>query len=148
MNSKNSITTLDSLLFSRKSLTKFRNGLNHNIPISSTFRVLKHFNLTTNFNLTERWYTNQINKTWNNNTSEIIIDTINKFTRGHDYSFSSGLNTKIYGLINFKNSKLAAIRHVITPSLSFRFQPDFSEEKYGFYKTVQINNQGDIENTQ
>ena len=145
LNSKNSITTADSLLFSRKSLTKFRNGLNHNIPISSTFRVLKHFNLTTNFNLTERWYTNQINKTWNNNTSEIIIDTINKFTRGHDYSFSSGLNTKIYGLINFKNSKLAAIRHVITPSLSFRFQPDFSEEKYGFYKTVQINNQGDIE---
>ena len=145
LNSKNSITTSDSLLFSRKSLTKFRNGLNHNIPISSTFRVLKHFNLTTNFNLTERWYTNQINKTWNNNTSEIIIDTINKFTRGHDYSFSSGLNTKIYGLINFKNSKLAAIRHVITPSLSFRFQPDFSDEKYGFYKTVQINNQGDIE---
>ena len=144
LNSKNSITTADSLLFSRKSLTKFRNGVSHNIPISSTFRVLKHFNLTANFNLTERWYTNQINKTWNNNTSEIIIDTINKFTRGHDYSFSSGLNTKIYGLLNFKNSKLAAIRHVITPSLSFRFQPDFSDEKYGFYKTVQINNQGDI----
>ena len=144
LNSKNSITTADSLLFSRKSLAKFRNGVSHNIPISSTFRFLKHFNLTTNFNLTERWYTNQINKTWNNNTSEIIIDTINKFTRGHDYSFSSGLNTKIYGLLKFKNSKLAAIRHVITPSLSFRFQPDFSDEKYGFYKTVQINNQGDI----
>ena len=41
LNSKNSITTSDSLLFSRKSLTKFRNGLNHNIPISSTFRVFK-----------------------------------------------------------------------------------------------------------
>ena len=145
MSTKNTISTKDSLLFSRKSLSKFRNGMKHNIPISTSIRVLKHFNLTPSFNLTERWYLNQIEKNWNNNNSTLNTDTINKFTRAHDYNFSAGLNTKLYGLIESKKGKIAGIRHVISPSLSFTYRPDFSDVKYGYYKTVQKNNEGDTE---
>ena len=70
---------------------------------------------------------------------------MHKFTRAHDYSFSTGLNTKIYGMVQFPKSKIAAIRHVITPNLSFRYTPDFSEEKYGYYKTVQSDSLGNTQ---
>ena len=135
MNTKNTISIADSLLFSKNSFASFRNGMKHTIPISTSVKVLKHFTLTPRISLTERWYLSQIQKSWDGNS--VITDTLHKFTRAHDYSFSTGLNTKIYGLIQFNKSKLAAIRHVITPNLSFSYKPDFSEEKYGYYKTVQ-----------
>jgi len=145
MSTKNTISTKDSLLFSRNSLSNFRNGMKHNIPISTSIRVLKHFNLTPSFNLTERWYLNQIEKNWSDSDLTPTNDTIHKFTRAHDYNFSTGLNTKIYGLVKFKKSKIAGIRHVISPNLSFTYRPDFSNEKYGYYKTVQKNIKGDTE---
>ncbi|MDA8535694.1 putative LPS assembly protein LptD [Flavobacteriales bacterium] len=145
MSTKNTISTKDSLLFSRNSLSNFRNGMKHNIPISTSIRVLKHFNLTPSFNLTERWYLNQIEKNWSGSDSTLTTDTLHMFTRAHDYNFSTGLNTKIYGLVEFKKSKIAGIRHVISPNLSFTYRPDFSDEKYGYYKTVQKNIEGDTE---
>ena len=146
MNTKNTISTTDSLLFTKNSLSKFRNGMTHNIPISSSIKVLKYFTLTPSFNLTERWYLNRIEKTWNSNDSTLTTDTISKFTRAHDYNLSTGLNTKIYGLVEFKKSKIAGIRHVMSPNISFTYNPDFSDEKYDYYKTVQINENGETQN--
>ena len=145
MTTKNTISTHEDSLFHYTALTKFRNGMKHNIPISTSIQVFKHFNLTPSLNLTERWYLNQIEKTWNQHDSTVTTDTIHKFTRGHDYNFSTGINTKIYGLIEFEKSNIAAIRHVISPSISFSYNPDFSKEKYGYYKTVQKNADGEIE---
>ena len=146
MNTKNTISTTDSLLFTKNSLSKFRNGMTHNIPISSSIKVLKYFTLTPSFNLTERWYLNRIEKTWNSNDSTLTTDTISKFTRAHDYNLSTGLNTKIYGLVEFKKSKIAGIRHVMSPNIFFTYNPDFSDEKYDYYKTVQINENGETQN--
>ena len=33
--------------------------------------------------------------------------------------------------------KIMAVRHVVTPSVSFNYAPDFSASRYGFYKTYQ-----------
>ena len=145
LNTKNTISSPDSLLFTKKSLSNFRNGMQHTIPISTSIKVLKHFTLNPKLNITERWYLSQIRKEWDANSNNIITDTIKKFTRGHNYTFSAGINTKIYGTMQFKNKSIAAIRHVITPSLSFNYQPDFSDEKYGYYKEVQSNEIGDTE---
>ena len=143
MNVKNTISIADSLLFTNKSLTNFRNGMKHSIPISTSVKILKYFTFTPRINMTERWYLSQIEKSWDGKS--ITTDTIQKFTRGYDYSFSTGLNTKIYGVIQSNNRKIAAIRHVITPNISFNYKPDFSEEKYGYYKTTQIDSSGNIE---
>jgi hypothetical protein len=143
MNTKNDITITDSLLFTKQAFANFRNGMKHTIPISTSVKVLKHFTLTPSVSLTERWYLSQIQKSWDGDF--VITDTLHKFTRGHDYSFSTGLNTKIYGMVQFPKSKIAAIRHVITPNLSFRYQPDFSDEKYGYYKSVQSDTNGSFQ---
>jgi LPS-assembly protein len=43
-------------------------------------------------------------------------------------SFSLNFNTAIFGKYEFKNSKIVAIRHVVRPSLSFSFTPDFNKQ--------------------
>ena len=49
-------------------------------------------------------YLSQINKKWDDNSNEIVTDTITKFTRGNDYNISANFNTKLYGILNFKKS--------------------------------------------
>ena len=142
MQTKNSISILDSLLFKKQSLSKFRNGMKHNIPISTSIKLFNYFILNPRINFTERWYLNQIEKKWNG--TDIVTDTIKKLTRGHEYSFSTNLNTKIYGLIQFPKSKITAIRHVMSPNISFNYKPDFSSSKYDYYKNVQNNINGDV----
>ncbi len=139
-NIKNDISIADSLLFSKESIKSFRNGIRHSIPISTSVKVLKYFTFSPRINYTERWYTNQISKSFNSLDSTIITDTLNKFTRAGEYNITAGLNTKIYGLVQFKKGKVKAIRHVITPNLSFSYKPDFSNSQYGYYKNVQSSN--------
>ena len=136
-NLRNDVSIADSLLFSKESIKSFRNGIRHSIPISTSVKVLKYFTFSPRINYTERWYTNQISKSWNSTDSTIITDTLNKFTRAGEYNITAGLNTKIYGLVQFKKGKVKAIRHVITPNLSFSYKPDFSNSQYGYYKNVQ-----------
>lgn len=136
-NLRNDVSIADSLLFSKESIKSFRNGIRHSIPISTSIKVLKYFTFSPRINYTERWYTNQINKSWNSTDSTIITDTLNKFTRAGEYNITAGLNTKIYGLVQFKKGKVKAIRHVITPNLSFSYKPDFANSQYGYYKNVQ-----------
>ena len=40
--------------------------------------------------------------------------------------------TKLYEY-QYKNSKVKAIRHVVTPGINFSYRPDFSDEIFGFY---------------
>ena len=143
---KNDISIADSLLFTNKSLSKFRNGIKHTIPINTSLKVFNYLTLSPSINFTERWYFSRIKKNWDGNS--VIIDTIRNFTRAHEYNISSSLNTKIYGLVQFKKGKVKAIRHVLTPNLSFSYKPDFSKEKYNYYEEVQINNDGDRVYTQ
>ena len=143
LNTKNQLSTTDSLLFHRSTLQNFATGMRHSIPISSSFKLFKYFTATQSINISERWYLKQIEKNWNG--SEVHTDTLNKFTRGGEYNISSSINTKIYGMAQFKKGKIAAFRHVLTPNLSFTYNPSFADEKYGFYKSVQVDSNGTIE---
>jgi len=135
MQGKNSITTKDSLLFRKETFGKMQNGIQHNIPVSLSLNVAQYFQFNTSVNYTERWYFQSIRKYYDNNPAgyKEVIDTVQGFNRAYDYSLSSGFSTKIYGQKNFKG-KLAALRHVMTPSINFNYRPDFSDPSFGFYR--------------
>ena len=125
-------------------LDNARNGIRHSIPLSTSFNILKYFGVNPSFNYQERWYFDEL--IWGiDEVSQraVIIDTLKQFNRVYDYSISTGLNTRLFGTYFFKQGKIRAIRHVINPSLSFSYHPDFSEPKYGFYQKLN-NENGDI----
>jgi hypothetical protein len=149
-NLQNAITTKENNLLTNQTIRQMRNGIRHSVPISANFKVFKYFNLTPSLNYTERWYISKINKEWipqqiiGNDTipSRLVTDTIYKFTRASDWSFSIPLTTQLYGFyMPLKTNKsFQGLRHMVTPSVSFSFRPDYLKSK--FYKTVQINENG------
>ncbi len=132
---RNSISIGDSLLFTKEALNKFSNGFQHSIPISLSLNAFKHFQFNTSVNYTERWYLQSIRKSLLNEPQgyKPVTDTLQGFKRAYDYSVSTGLSTKIYGMYP-KIGKIQNIRHVVTPSINLNYRPDFSDPSFGFYR--------------
>ncbi len=143
LNSKNTINTTDSILFEKATLEhNMQAGAIHKVPINLPIKVLKHFTLSNSVNFTDRMYSRSIRKAWDNDTTVIggdtlfpgiRIDTVPGFRNAYDYSISSSLSTKLYGMVGFKKGPLRAIRHVFTPNVGFSYTPDFGDEKHGYY---------------
>lgn len=135
----NSITTKEDKLLHSDLIKDWRNGMKHSIPVSASFNVLNYINVTPSFNYTERWYTNRVEQTWDDQSRQVARDTIYGFNRVYDYNLSLSANTKIYGFYTpwrkLFGDKIQTIRHVITPSVTFSYAPDFGADRYGYWKT-------------
>lgn len=151
MNSRNQVTTTDSLLFRRETLDNFKNGVKHSVPVSSNLKVLKYFNLTNSVNYNERWYFQRHERQWVDNTvnetGDVIpgyvkTDTVRGFFTVRDFDFRTALNTTLYGLVQFKKGPLRAVRHVMNPSVGFGFRPDFATDRWKYYGQVQVDSTG------
>lgn len=141
MNAKNDLSIADSLFFSEQSLQSFRNGMKHTIPINSSIKVLKYFSLNNNINYNERWYLKTIDRDWTYDTNPLTgtpgyikTDTLSGFKTSRDFSFSTSLNTKLYGMYQLRKGPVKAVRHVITPTVGFTYIPDFGQYKWGYYQ--------------
>ena len=137
MQASNTVNTREDLLFDKGGLKRFRNGIAHSVPISMAFNVLKYFNFNASTNYSEKWYFQTVNQRRFKDVDSIARDTVNGFKRAGEYSIGMGLTTKIYGEMSFKNFlNWKKLRHVMTPSFSLSYKPDFSAAKYGYYKTA------------
>ncbi|MEC8367105.1 MAG: putative LPS assembly protein LptD [Bacteroidota bacterium] len=138
---ENRINTTDSLFLKKGMFDDAKYGMKHTIPISTNFKMFKHFSVSLNGNFEEVWTGSSILKNdfdvINNKQGEIV--TIKGFNRYNQYDFGLSIGTTIYGLFNFKQGKrIESIRHVIRPSISYNTRPSF--EKY--YDTYIIDADG------
>ncbi len=140
----NSINTKEDKLMHSNLIKDWRNGWNHNIPISGNFTLFNYINVSPSFNFRDRMYTHKVMQSWDAANQRVQNDTIYGFNNVYDYNFSIGLSTKLYGFFvpNRKifGDKFQTIRHVITPTISYSYAPDFSARHYGYYKTYQKTN--------
>ena len=137
----NSITTKENHLMKADLIREWRNGIQHQIPINGNFTLFNYLNLTPSINFTDRMYSGYINKSWDTEAQKEVSDTTYGFHNVYNWSLSLSASTKVYGMFipNRKlfGDKVEAIRHVLTPQLSFNYAPDFSTSRYGYYKTYQ-----------
>ena len=135
----NSITAKENEVFQKNILTDWRNGVKHYIPVSATFTAFKYINITPSFNYTERWYSYKVDRSWDEVRMRERQDTIYGFNRVYNYNLAVSANTKLYGFYKpvkaIFGDKVQMIRHVLTPSVSYSLTPDFSDSKYGYYKS-------------
>jgi lipopolysaccharide assembly outer membrane protein LptD (OstA) len=138
----NSVTDKQSAILNSDPSVHWRNGIRHSIPVSTSFNILKNISISPSVSYTERWYSESISKsvdTLENMTTKVVTDTTNGFFRVYDYSASVSASTKLYGFYTpFRKifgDKVDQIRHVMTPSVSLSYRPDFGQEKWGYYDT-------------
>jgi hypothetical protein len=141
-NLQNSIQTKDTLLFTSESKDQFRAGISHSIPVSTSIKMLKHFTLSPSLQYNERWYMKTIRKEYDETIDAVDVDTVTGFKAARDFLISASLNTRIYGMVQTKKGKIAAVRHVMTPAISFGYRPDFSDPAFNAYKVYQIDSAG------
>lgn len=136
MNAQNKLNTPDSMLLTTQSLRRMQNGIQHNIPISATTKVFKYFSWNNTFNYNERWYFQSTYKEFyrDADTAYLRTDTLDGFATARDFNYSSTLNTRIYAMYQMKKGALKAVRHVMTPSVSFSYRPDFGKPSWGYYR--------------
>lgn len=141
LQASNTVSTQENLLFEKGGLRRFRNGLNHNIPVSMAFNLFKYFNFNANAGYNEKWYFQTVEKRLIKSLTGgdiTLTDTVDGFKRAGEYNVGMNMSTKFYATKQFKNlGRILAIRHVMTPTFNFNYKPDFSKYSYGYYKRLE-----------
>lgn len=137
----------DTLIFNsanfNKILDRSRLGVKNGVPISTSMNVMKYFTFTPSFTYEELWYNRELKFTdYDADAGGVRVDTVDGFSRAGSWRSSASLNTRLYGLYPIGWKSIQAIRHVITPSVSFSYNPDFGDPKYGVYSDVVIDANG------
>lgn len=137
----NSITTKESKLLQSNLIKDWKNGFEHNIPINANFTLFDYLNVNPSFNFTDRMYSSKVNKSWDDAKQVVKADTTYGFHNVYNWSLSLGMSTKLYGFWTpskkIFGDKIQTIRHVLTPSVSFSYAPDFGAQRYGYYDYYQ-----------
>jgi hypothetical protein len=147
---QNQLSGIDSLFLKEETLKNASFGIRQSLPINTTFKVLKYFNVNPAANYNEYWYFKTTAKRFLAEPvfdseitdsvigfGKIVSDTTYGFKSARDFDASIGVSTIIYGMMQFKG-KVKAIRHVFTPRISFQYQPDFGAPRWGFYRNVPV----------
>lgn len=116
---------------------KMKNGMKHNFSISlPSFSIAKYIQASPSVSYGMNWYFSDCEKVFNGETQKVetvYSDPFSTFGISQNYSASLSLSTRLYGKFVFgKNRKVEAIRHMVTPSISFGVQPDLGTAANGY----------------
>ncbi len=135
----NKIAAQDSMIFKAETWEKMQLGMRHNIPLTIPIKIAKLINWNTTVNLTEKWYLQSDEQQFVTDTiDDVVTGHVNNvfkrnFSALHDLSLTTGLTTKVYFMYQFKKGGLLAIRHVMSPDVSFSYIPNLSGNTFGEY---------------
>ena len=137
----NSINTKEDKLMKSNLVKDWRNGMQHSIPISATFSLFNYINITPTVSFNDRTYMKRVMRSWDDVHQKEVADTTYGFYNVYDWNMSLRAQTKLYGFYKplkfLFGDKVEKIRHVMTPSISFTYAPDFGAERYGYWRTYQ-----------
>ncbi len=144
LTAENRIQTVDSLFFKPEMFNRAQIGAQHNIPITTNFKILKYLSASAGTNYRETWVLKSTRKRYDENANDgngaIVQDTVSGFESYRTYNFSTSLGTTLYGLFNFgTDKKIQAIRHVVRPSISYNINPAFDR----YYEEFRVPNTAD-----
>ncbi|MBR1449763.1 MAG: LPS-assembly protein LptD [Prevotella sp.] len=137
----NSISTKEDQLLKSSLVKDWRNGMQHSIPVSATFNLFNYINITPSVSFTDRTYMKRVMRSWDDTRQTEVADTTYGFYNVYNWSMSLRAQTKLYGFYKplrfLFGDKVEKIRHVMTPSVSLTYAPDFGAEHYGYWRTYQ-----------
>lgn len=141
---QNSLTSNQDEFFKKSLIKDWRNGFRHSVPISATFSAFNYLNISPSISLNDRMYTSKIRRQWDSQASREIQDTTNGFYNIFDFNASLSFDTKLYGFykpMKFLGDKVQMIRHVLTPTISVNWAPDFGNPMWGAYDFYEYTDQ-------
>ncbi|MBK8808930.1 MAG: hypothetical protein IPO21_20785 [Bacteroidales bacterium] len=133
---------MDSSFEMKKFLYDFEQAMQQTSSLKTNLKLFKFISLTPSFNFTDRIYFEKYKLKWKSDivdtlgrrTGGVVTDTIPGFYNVFDYNFGVGFSTKVYGMYTFKSKYLKAIRHILTPSVTFTYRPDLKDRYWSTHR--------------
>lgn len=115
-----------------------RGGIQHSITLNASPK-LGFFSISPSFNYSEKWYDKKLKVDYVDTAEGDSVDyerietDVKQINAVRTFDFRISASTKLYGMAQPGVLGVKAFRHTLTPSLSYQYQPDFSDEKWGYY---------------
>lgn len=149
----NKLRAKEDSLFQKTSFEDFNNAYQHSIPVSLPMNFLNYFTLSPSLRYNGVVFTKSIHPHFfagpdnpsGSGMDTLVIDTLQAFNYAHAIVPSVGLSLtpKFYGMYQFREeSRVIAIRHVLSPSASFSFTPDMKGVMPDYYQEEVVDSAG------
>lgn len=156
-NAKNRYVATDSTLFQGNWWQTMEYGAQQSADVNTTLNFLKYFRITPNAKASNTAYFKERQITFDetlqfdtlgfeyndplDSTDRTYLldtifgqqfeDTLNNFTLYQQYSVGASLGFDIFNTLQFKKGKIRGIRHIMKPSLSYNWSPNFRDTTSG-----------------
>ena len=105
----------------QKDTMVYNNSISHNMNLSVPIKLFEWLNVNPSLNLKEGWIFK-----YNKNGEET-----EGFKRRLTGSFNVSSSTTLYGLFEINKFNINSLRHILTPTISLNYTPDFSKPFFG-----------------
>lgn len=135
----------------RDNIVENKMGVQHNINLNFTPRF-GYLNVTPNFTYSEKWYGKRLKmenirkeitdpKTGVTSVEDTVIQsTIDELNFVRTFSTGVSASTKLYGIFNPNFLGVESFRHTLIPTISYNYQPDFSDDRWNYYDSYTKSN--------
>lgn len=129
---------------------RFETRATHTVPVSAAFSLTRipftsipfNLNLTPNVNYQEDWYTRSERVPVDAN-GVAILDSLGRIQRVQEDGFTAirqvrgGLsaNSRFFGTFPLRVGVLDGFRHIVEPSLTFTFSPDYAKAPFNYFRS-------------
>jgi len=113
-----------------------RGGFNHRITAGLSPKI-GYISIAPSFNYQEKWYNKRVvyetgvSPITGNDTT--FINDKNEINLVRTFGVGLTASTKFYGIFPVNNFGVNAIRHTVNPSITYNYNPDFSQTYWGYY---------------
>lgn len=141
MEFNNKVDCKESQFLHTNFLRDWKNGVRHKFNVGAAYTFFKYLNFNVSAGGNWTWYFSRIDRDWDTSSQKEVMDTTFGFYNVYSVNASASLSTKLYGFYTpirkLFGDKVDRFRHLFTPSVSFSYSPDFSDEKFGMYSSYE-----------
>lgn len=123
-----------------------RGGIQHNITMGMSPKI-GYFSFSPSFRYQEKWYNKKIEQyavdLASSDVDSIATNDIHEINFVRTFNFGISASTKFFGMFQPNVFGISAIRHTVSPSISYNYQPDFADSRWGYYGSY-YNSKGEV----
>jgi hypothetical protein len=103
---------------------QFLNGISQSAALQTTFGLIGNtIKINPSINYGNKINFQQVEKSYDLVANKTLTDTIKRYGMSHEFNMNVSLTTMLYTYYQFVGKKKAKMRHLMTPSVGFRYVP-------------------------
>lgn len=117
----------------------------HEVPVSASFSTREvpligwqlPLNLSPRISYSEEWHLRTRRRGLDPAGNRVVTESVPGFFSFRELSTGVSANTEFFGVFPWRVGRFDGFRHVVRPSWSLSYQPDYSSDFWGYYRSYE-----------